>query len=66
MKRTENECVGCPTERGCLGIGCPNRNVTRYYCDKCRNEAPLYNHNGKELCIDCIEESLEKVEGSHY
>jgi hypothetical protein len=62
MKKYENECVGCPPERGCLGSACPNRNVLRFYCDKCKEEAELYHYNDKELCIDCIAEQLEKVE----
>lgn len=63
MKRTENECVGCK-DLGlpCLGFGCPHRAVTRLYCDKCDEETTLYYYDGKELCIDCIEERLEKVE----
>lgn len=65
MKKLENECVGCPPEIGCFGSSCPNRNVPHYYCDKCEEEAPLYHYDGQELCIDCIEKELEKVEGSH-
>lgn len=63
MKRIENECVGCKSMGlPCIGYGCPNRRVTRYYCDKCGEEADLYYFDGEELCIDCIEERLEKVE----
>ena len=63
MKKTENECVGC-TSLGlpCLGSGCPNWAVTRWYCDKCGEEAQLYLFDDQELCIDCIETMLEKVE----
>lgn len=61
MKKIENECVGCPPEMGCLGSSCPNLNVVRYYCDECREEAKLYHYDGQELCIDCIEKSLEEV-----
>ena len=64
MKRIENECVGCPKELGCLGNSCPNRNVTRYYCDSCNSEDILYEYDGEELCIDCIKERLTIVEGS--
>lgn len=66
MKKNENECVGC-RDLGlpCMGSSCPNRNVARYYCDKCESEAPLYHYDGQELCIDCIEEKLKKVDGSH-
>lgn len=62
MRQTENECVGCPSELGCMGESCPNRNVTRFYCDNCGDEAELYHFEGEELCIDCIKERLEKVE----
>ena len=60
-KRIENECVGCSPEMRCIGDSCPNRNVVRYYCDKCDTEETLYHHDGKELCIDCIIETLDKV-----
>lgn len=57
----ENECVGCPPEMGCLGSACSNRNVPHYYCDECNEETQLYEFEGQELCIDCIEEMLDKV-----
>ncbi len=60
MKKIENECLGC--DLPCMGSSCPYRNVTRFYCDKCGDEAQLYHYDGKELCIDCIEKLLEKVE----
>lgn len=62
MKKYENECVGCPPEIGCLGSTCSKRNVPHYYCDKCKKETDLYHYDGKELCIGCIEETLERVE----
>jgi hypothetical protein len=61
MKKVLNECVGCPPEIGCLGSTCPYRNVTRYYCDECGEEEQLYEYDGKELCLDCIEKELTKV-----
>lgn len=67
MRRTENECVGCK-DLGlpCIGRSCPNRAVTRIYCDECHEESdkenPVYYYDGEELCISCIEERLEKVE----
>ena len=64
MRVTENECVDCG--RPCLGNACPNRNVTRFYCDRCGNETKLYHYDGEELCIDCIiSDELEVVEGSY-
>ena len=64
MKRLLNECVGCPPNMGCLGDSCPHRNVPRFYCDKCGEETTLYHYDGEELCIECIKERLEEVEGS--
>ena len=64
MKKIENECVGCPKDMGCLGDYCPYVNVTRYYCDECGDEAPLYYVDGQELCEFCALKTLEKVEES--
>lgn len=64
LKCTENECVDCGLP--CLYESCPYFKVTRYYCDFCDDEAPLYYFDGYELCLDCIEKRLDKVEGSHY
>lgn len=58
-RRTENECVDCGLP--CMGNDCTNRNVTRYYCDKCGEEEQLYFYDGLELCIECIKSELEKV-----
>lgn len=59
MRVKENECVDCGLP--CRGNSCPNRNVVRLYCDRCGQEAPLYEYDGEELCLDCIEGTLEKV-----
>lgn len=61
MIKIEDECVGCPPEMGCLGDSCPYKNVPRYYCDECNEENKLYWYNGRQLCIDCIEEQLDEV-----
>ena len=59
----EDECVGCPTEMGCMESACPYRNVPHLYCDKCEEEVDdLYEWDGKQVCIDCIVKSLKKVE----
>lgn len=65
MKKIENECVGC-TDTGmrCLGNSCPNRNVIRFYCDRCKEEATLYYWNDEELCQECLIKEMEVVEGS--
>ena len=65
MKRIENDCCDCATgSYPCLGNSCPKRNAEHYYCDKCGDEAKLYEFEGSELCIDCIEKSLTVVGGS--
>lgn len=58
----ENECVDCGLP--CLYETCPYWAVKRYYCDNCEDEAPLYEFEDMELCIECIKEMLPKVEGS--
>lgn len=60
MVRVENDCCGCTAP--CLGSSCQLRAVKHYYCDKCDYEGDIYYFDGKELCIDCIEKRLEKVE----
>ena len=60
MREITSECVGCGL--ACIGDSCPNKNVTHFYCDKCDDETQLYYYDGQELCIDCIEKLLEKVE----
>ena len=60
--RYENECVGCPPERGCMGSACPFQNVPIWSCDNCGEEdEPIYEFDGKELCIKCIKELLTQV-----
>ena len=59
----ENECVGCPPERGCLGDSCPNRRVEHFFCDKCDAEVSpgeLYEVDGEDLCEDCLKERFRK------
>lgn len=62
MKKVESGCVNCGLP--CLGKSCPNYEEIHYYCDRCKEEAPLYYYDGEELCIECIKKTLEKVEGS--
>jgi len=62
MVKYENECCDCAVPAyPCLGSSCPNRHVPHYYCDECKDETNLYEFDGKELCIDCIEKKLEPV-----
>lgn len=62
MVKYENECVGCPPDIGCIGEYCPYLNVPRLYCDECENEDILYWWYSQQLCLDCIEARLERVE----
>lgn len=62
MVKTESECVDCGFP--CLYKLCPYYQVTRYYCDACKDETTLYEFDGRELCIDCIAKELTIVEGS--
>jgi hypothetical protein len=64
MKTVENECVNCGLP--CLGSSCPNRNVIHFYCDECGEEEVLYDFDGDELCIECIKEKLQVIEGSDF
>lgn len=61
MVITENECVDC--QLPCIYEGCPYFAVTRYYCDNCKEEEPLYEYDGYELCIECIKKELRFVGG---
>ena len=63
MIRYEDECVGCPPEMGCLGEGCPNMKVPRYYCDCCGDEfypEDLYLYDDKMWCKECLIDELFK------
>ena len=65
MKQVFNECCDCATPGfPCLGSSCPNRNVERFFCDKCGAEGRLYEYDGKELCDECLLENFPVVEGS--
>lgn len=58
----EDECVGCPTELGCMGNACPNRNIKHLYCDKCGDDVEkLYKYDGQEICEDCLLEEFEII-----
>jgi hypothetical protein len=55
----ENECVDCGLP--CLYESCPYWAVKRYYCDKCGEEDELFYFEDREMCIDCIEQELDRV-----
>lgn len=59
----ENECVGCPTELGCLGEMCKYKNVPHFYCDDCGDEEILFEFEDSQLCISCIKDRLTEVKG---
>lgn len=54
----EDMCVGCPPNMGCLGSGCPYRNVPICSCDECKEEfdpEDLYMTDIDEmLCSSCL------------
>lgn len=56
MEKIFDECVeSCP--QGCMGDGCPNRHVHRFYCDGCKeefNSDELYEYDDKQLCAGCV------------
>jgi len=64
MKKIENQCVGCPPERGCMGSACPHRDVEVIYCDCCGCEIgdELYEVDGEDLCEDCLKDRFRKGE----
>ena len=52
MRYRDNDCVGCP--QGCVHCG-REHGYTVIACDKCGEDiAPIYEYDGKELCMDCI------------
>ena len=60
MVRVESGCVDCGLP--CIYEACPHYKVVIYECDSCGDETKLFHYEGKELCIDCIEQKLERVE----
>lgn len=62
--RYENHCCDCAVPGyPCLGSSCPNRRVEVHYCDRCGEELDNINeHENKELCDSCYEETQEESE----
>ena len=60
MVVTESECIDC--DLPCIYESCKYYQVTRYYCDQCGDEIELFWFDGRQLCINCIEDQLERVE----
>lgn len=59
MQKVQNDCVDCGLP--CYGSSCPFVNVVHFFCDECGEEAQLYYYDDEELCINCIERKLQKV-----
>lgn len=59
MRIVDNECVDC--DMPCIGNACKYYRVVRLYCDECGREEQLYDFDGEELCIKCIEKRLDPV-----
>lgn len=66
MRTLTDECCDCATESyPCIGSSCSNRNVVRYYCDRCKEEfelEELYQYFEEEVCAECILKDFKKVE----
>lgn len=52
-----NDCVEC--DLPCTDCGL--KHAQHRVCDVCEAEEQLYKSHGKELCIDCIEESSQAL-----
>lgn len=67
MIRFEDQCVGCPTEMGCLGSVCPHMNVPVLICDECHEYVDdLYWYDGEQICEDCLLNHFDRVEVDEY
>lgn len=66
MREVISECVGCASiGLPCMGDSCPFKHVTRFYCDRCKEEfeaEELYKYEGEEVCAECILKDFEKIE----
>ena len=61
MRIKESNCVGCRSiGLHCMGSACPNSEPSEYIvCDECGDTFDsIYIFNGRELCTNCIIESL--------
>lgn len=62
MIRYESDCVGCPTEMGCLGSACPYQNIEVHDCDECgAKDSAKYEMDNTEFCEKCAEEWLQNI-----
>ena len=60
MVIVESDCCDCGLP--CIYDSCKYYKVIRYVCDNCEDETDIYEFDGQELCIDCIEKLLTKIE----
>ena len=59
MKIKVDNCCDCG--KPCM-LFCPVRdNSWEWHCDECDSETQLYEFEGRELCAECILQSLDKV-----
>ncbi len=56
-----NGCVGCVMNGLHCITNCPLKRQYKRVCDCCGEDVTLYKFDNQELCIDCIEESLEEI-----
>lgn len=61
----KDECVGCPSDIGCLGARCIYRNVPHMVCDRCGCDCDspdeLRQLKCEQVCLSCLmEEVCEK------
>ena len=66
MRIREDQCVGCPSEMGCMGRACRYKNVEVIYCDWCGAEIypdDVHEVDGEDLCDDCFDKYEEAEEG---
>ena len=53
----ENDCVGCE-----VCYRCGAKKTPHIICDECNEEKnAIYDYEGEELCIDCIEQRLRRI-----
>ena len=54
----EDECVQC--SNGC--VDCGRKRIAVPYCDKCKDDtSAIYEFDGEQLCISCVEKELKEV-----
>ena len=67
MIRPINGCAIGHCAKYCIGKACQYWNMAELVCDNCRCDGePLYKYEGKQLCADCILDSLEQVDPANY